>query len=310
MNTPLDAKANSPLDTQSVTPVALSATRLFDWSIRREFWEFRSLYLAPLGAAALYLIGFLLGAVHLPAKMRAAMALHSMEQHDAVALPYHFAALLLMGTAIIVGIFYSLDALYGERRDRSILFWKSLPVSDLTTVLSKATIPIILLPLIAFAVTIALQSVMLLVSTLVLFASGQSVVTFWSELSWFQMSSMLFFHLLGIHGLWYAPIYGYLVLVSAWARRAPFLWAALPPIAICFVEKIAFNTSHIANLLLYRLSGENEGAPFTLQSASMDPIHHLDLGRFLSSSGLWIGLACTAIFLVAAARLRRSRGPI
>lgn len=310
MNTPSDAMPNSPLDSQSVAPAALSATRSFDWSIRREFWEYRSLYLAPLAVAAVYLCGFLLGAVHLPTKMRAAMALHSMQQHDAIALPYHFAALLLMGTAIIVGIFYSLDALYGERRDRSILFWKSLPVSDLTAVLSKATIPIIILPLIAFAVTIALQLVMLLISTVVLMASGQSVATFWSQLSWFQMSLMLFFHLLGIHGLWYAPIYGYLLLVSAWARRAAFLWAALPPIALCFVEKIAFNTSHIANLLLYRLSGENEGAPFTLPSASMDPMHHLELGRFLGSPGLWIGLAFTAICLVAAARLRRSRGPI
>ena len=59
-------------------------------------------------------------------------------------------------------MFYCLDALYGERRDRSILFWKSLPVSDLTTVLSKASIPIVVLPLLTFAVTVATQLIMLL----------------------------------------------------------------------------------------------------------------------------------------------------
>jgi ABC-2 type transport system permease protein len=310
MNTPSDAMPNFPLDSHRVAPAPLSATRPFYWSIRREFWENRSLYVAPLAVAAVYLFGFLLGTIHLPARMRTAMSMDPMQRHETVALSYHLSALLLMGTVIIVGIFYSLDALYGERRERSILFWKSLPVSDLTTVLSKATIPIIILPLIAFAVTIALQAIMLLVSAPVLLASGQSVGAFWSQLSWFQMSLMLFFHLLGIHGLWYAPIYSYLLLVSAWARRAPFLWAALPPLALCAVEKIAFNTSHLASLLLYRLSGENEGAPFTLQNASMDPMHHLALGRFLSSSGLWIGLAFTAIFLAAAAQLRRSRGPI
>ena len=59
-----------------------------------------------------------------------------------------------MGTAFIVGIFYSLDALHGERRDRSILFWKSMPVSDLTTVLSKASIPLVVLPLLSFAISL------------------------------------------------------------------------------------------------------------------------------------------------------------
>ncbi len=64
--------------------------------------------------------------------------------------PYTFAAGCIMATAFIVGVFYCLDALHGERRDRSILFWKSLPVSDLTTVLSKASIPLVVLPLLSF----------------------------------------------------------------------------------------------------------------------------------------------------------------
>ena len=77
-------------------------------------------------------------------------------------LPYDIAAMMLIFTAFIVGVFYCLDALHGERRDRSILFWKSLPVSDLTTLLSKATIPLIVLPLVTFAIIVATQVVMLL----------------------------------------------------------------------------------------------------------------------------------------------------
>ena len=72
--------------------------------------------------------------------------------------------MLIMATAFYRGIFYSLEALHGERRDRSILFWKSLPVSDLTTVLAKASIPLVVLPLLVFAITAALQFVMLLLS--------------------------------------------------------------------------------------------------------------------------------------------------
>ena len=134
-----------------------------------------------------------------------------------------------MGTALIVGIFYSLDALYGERRDRSILFWKSLPVSDLTTVLSKLTIPLVVLPLLSFAISLATQFIMLLLSSVILLGSGVSIATLWTEVSFFHVSLVLLYHLLTVHGLWYAPIYGWLLLVSAWAPRAPFIWAVLPP---------------------------------------------------------------------------------
>ncbi len=104
-------------------------------------------------------------------------------------------------------MFYCLDALHGERRDRSILFWKSLPVSDLTTVLSKASIPLVVLPLLAFAITVVTQCIMLLLSSAVLLASGLSVATLWTQLSLFQMSLMLLYHLVTVHALWHAPIY-------------------------------------------------------------------------------------------------------
>src|SRR2546430_11655757 len=96
--------------------------------------------------------------------------LDSAHQRVAIGAPYDVAAMMLIFTAFIVGVFYCLDALHGERRDRSILFWKSLPVSDLTTVLSKMTIPVVILPLVTFAVVVVVQLIMaLMTSTNVIF---------------------------------------------------------------------------------------------------------------------------------------------
>jgi ABC-2 type transport system permease protein len=309
MNTQSNAVPDSP-QSQAIAPALMSPTRPMYWSVRRELWENRSIYLAPLAAAGLFLVGFLISTIHLPGKMRAASALDPMQQHQLIQQPYNFAALLLMGTAFIVAVFYCLDAFYGERRDRSILFWKSLPVSDLTTALSKASIPIVILPLLTFAITVLTQWIMFLLSTAVLLGSGLNVATVWSHLSLWQMWLMLLYHLLGIHGLWYAPIYCWMLLVSAWARRAPFLWAALPLFAIGILEKITFNTSHFAALLEYRFMGGPEGAKFIPGTMSTDPLAQLSPGHFLMSSGLWFGLAVAAAFLAAAVRLRCYRAPI
>ncbi len=307
MSTPSSAIPDSPLNSQAIAPT-MPTVQPFLWSVCREMMEYRSIYIALLAAGALYLFGFLISVIHLPGKIRAASALDPMQQHKAVQMPYHLAAFLLMGVALLVSIFYCLEALHAERRDRSILFWKSLPVSDLTAVLAKASIPIVVLPLLAFAVTIALQWLMLLLSSGVLLASGMSPAILW-KLPWIQMSVMLFCHLLFIHGFWYAPYYSWFLLVSAWARRAPFLWATLPLLTVGFLEKLVFNTTHFANFLGNRFMGGG-GAEFPPDASSMNPMAALNLGGFLTSPGLWIGLIVTAAFLAAAVRLRRNRGPI
>ena len=313
MNTQSNATPGPPFDAQAIAPQAMrdvSASRRLYWSIRRELWESRSIYLAPLAVATLILIGFLISTIHLGNKMRTVSALSAWQQLQVIELPYTVAALAIMATSFLVAIFYCLDALHGERRDRSMLFWKSLPVSDLTTVLAKASIPLVVLPLLTFAITFATQWIMLLLNMAVLLASGLSVAMLWSRLPFFQMSLMLLFHLLAIHGLWYAPIYAWLLLVSGWARRAVFLWAALPLFAIGLVEKIAFNTSHFTAMLAYRIGGGTEGGAFTASGMSMDPLTLLSPERFLISPGLWVGLAIAAAFLAAAVRLRHSREPI
>jgi ABC-2 type transport system permease protein len=276
--------------------------------VRRELWENRSVYIAPLAAAGVFLIGFLVSLLFLPARMRAVSMLDPAHQREAIATHYDIAAALMMLTAMIVGAFYCLGAFQSERRDRSILFWKSLPVSDLTTVLAKAFIPIVFLQLLAFGITFVMQLIMLLLSSAVLWANGLNAATLWTQLSFPRMSLLLLYHLVTVHALWYAPFYGYLLLVSAWARRAAFLWATLPLLAIGVVEKIAFNTSHLGSLLISRLGGGAEA--FTMPNTMpMNPMTHLTPVTYLSSPGLWLGLLFTALCLAAAVRLRRYRSP-
>jgi len=282
------------------------------WSVRRELWENRSIYVAPLAVAAVFLFGYSISTITLPHRMQGVLTSNPATQRVAITMPYSAAAFLMIVTAFLVGAFYCLDALHGERRDRSILFWKSLPVSDRTTVLSKASIPLVLLPLFAFAIAIATQVIMLLLSTAVLLGNGPSLAALWTHVKFFQSTLALLYVLTAI-ALWHAPIYAWLLLVSGWARRATVLWAVLPLLAISVLERIAFNTMHFMDLLGYRMNGWFKEAfvfPPKVSNLAMDPLEHLTPGKFLSTPGLWIGLAFAAIFLTAAVRLRHNREPI
>jgi len=239
-----------------------------------------------------------------------ALKLDPAQASEAVTQPYDVAAGLMMLTCIIVSVFYCLEALHSERRDRSILFWKSLPVSDLTTVLAKVSIPLVVLPLLTFAIAVAMQGIMLLLSSLILLGRGQSVAALWTKLSFFRMSLLMLYHILTAHALWPLPIYCWLILVSGWARRATFLWAVLPLVAIGGVELIVFRTGHFAALVGSRLIGAAPAFDSPDNMFPSGPMTHIAAGTFLSSPGLWIGLVVAAAFLAAAVRLRRYQGPI
>ncbi len=300
----------STVQSQGMAAVAFPAARLMYWSVRRELWENRAIYVAPVAVACVFLFGFSISILHLLVKMHAAPLLDVMQQRELTGQPYEFAEDLIMGTVIVVGVFYSIEALHGERRDRSILFWKSLPVSDLITVLSKAAIPIVVLPLLAFAITVLTQWVMLMIGSAVLLGSGHSVAILWSRVGIFHRWPMLLFHFLCIHGLWQSPIYAWLLLISVWARRVPILWAALPPLTIGIVEKVALNTMYFGSLIGSRFTGGSEGTAIMEHGRSMDQTMLLAPLHFFINPGLWIGLAITAAFLTAAVHLRRYRGPI
>ena len=300
----MNTQANAASQPRDVTTAMGAALRPFYWSVRRELWENRSIYIAPLAAGFLFLAGSAINMVHMRLHNEGPAALGLSIPHGSQG---ELAPALIMGVALIVSIFYCLDALYGERRDRSILFWKSLPVSDVTAVISKLAIPILILPLVSFIITVATQLLTLVISSAIFAGSGASVAGLWNEASFIRVPAIWLYHLVAVHGLWYAPFYAWLLLVSAWAPRAPFMWAALPPFVIVGVEKIAFNTSYFLNLLRYRLMGSGSSMSTEHQhdaAASLIP-HH-----FLSNPGLWSGLAVAAVFLFATVQLRRSRGPI
>jgi len=311
MNTELRVVPESLTDSQTVAAAATSRTRPLFWSVRRELWENRSIWIAPLITAGVILFGFAIAAIDFPQRRRATLLLDPALQPARIQLPYDVAMYMIMLTALLLWLFYCLDALYGERRDRSILFWKSLPVSDLTTVLSKVTIPLVVLPLVAFVVTVATQAALLLISNLVLGMNGLSPATeaqlpllrSWPSLlyAWIAMT------------VWDAPFYGWLLLVSASARRAPILWAVVPLVAIAAIERIVFQTNYFVSFLEYRSVGW-AAAAFASRPHQylrmIDLLSPLTPGRFLMNPDLWIGLLVTAGFLAAAVRLRRYRAPL
>jgi ABC-2 type transport system permease protein len=270
----------------------ISWPRRYYWSLRRELWEHPSIYVAPVAAGALAVVAYLLSSVRVVGQTQV--------EDVVLGRPFAFAAGLVMFSTIAVGVFYSLDTLYGERRDRSILFWKSLPVSDATTVAAKVTVPLVILPLLTTVVAIAALIVMIVTGSLLTGSPnpplGRSAV-------------LLLYHMFAVHALWWAPFFGWMLLISAWARRAPLVWAVVPIVGISFAENIAFNTSGFADMLRSRLNFSPE-AIVAKGAMPIDPSTHLTPGSFLSSPGLWLGLALLVAFAVVAARLRRSNGPI
>jgi ABC-2 type transport system permease protein len=285
-----------------------AAPQPFYWSVWREIWENRSIYVAPILVAVVVLFGFLVSTIGLPERRREVLLLDDpAKTRAAIDMPYDMAAIMLILTAFVVGVFYCLDALYGERRDRSILFWKSLPVSDSTTLLSKATIPLVVLPLVTFAIVVVTQLVMMLWTSVLLISHGMSPASTWTYVPLFRDSFTLLYGLAAI-ALWHAPIYGWALLISGWARRATFLWAVVPFLAIGFFEKITFGTSHFASMLKDRLMGFAPKA-FAFQLHSVDS-PQLTPGAYLISPGLWLGLIAAAVFIVTSIRMRRYRGPL
>jgi ABC-2 type transport system permease protein len=220
----------------------------------------------------------------------------------------------------IVLNFYLLDCLYAERKDRSILFWKSLPVSDVATVASKLLVALAVVPLGVYVVAILSD---LLFSAIIAvrasFNHSQILIGAWDTLAWLKVQATVFVVVLGTL-LWFAPLAALLLLVSAWARRSVFLWAALPPVIAIFVEWLAFGTHYVFRLIQYRIDGiwvdmdlakvvqgtvYTGGHPFSTGPApEYGPLQVLPA---FANIDLWLGLAVAVLFTFAAVRIRRYR---
>ena len=158
---------------------------------------------------------------------------------------------MVLGT---IGFFYALDSLYADRRDRSVLFWKSLPLSDTETVASKFAVGVVAIPLVAAVAAILAQLVVAVGITVKGAIAGNDVGVMWDG-SVLGASMLLTGVVTAASILWYAPLVAYLMLASAWAPKSPFLWAILPPMALVLLEKIAFGTNALWQFITYRVFG-------------------------------------------------------
>jgi ABC-2 type transport system permease protein len=310
MSTLSDEVLESPAGAPGAANATPRPTRPFHWSVRRELWENRSIWMAPAGVAAFAVAALVIHALTMPSHMPGLLGNDPGSPGSATG-TYRVATLLTLVTAFVTGAFYCLEALSGERRDRSILFWKSLPVSDRTTVLAKATLPLVVLPVVTLAATVAMQLILLLLSAFALLVQGQSVAPLWGELQLPRMWLALPYAVTAAT-LWHAPVYAFLLLVSGWARRTAALWAVLPLLALGLLEKLTMDTTRVLAVVQYRLVGWY-GEAFAVPGGEhipFSPGNGFTPGRFVGAPGLWIGLVLAAVFLAGAGRMRRLREPV
>ena len=285
----------------------MTSARHLNWSIRRELWENRSLYLAPAALALVILIGFATNSSRYTDRLRIIQQLVAEKQVLAAMLPFTLAASVIVATTWLAAGFYCLDALHGERRDRSILFWKSMPVSDLTSVLAKMSVPLAAAPLIAGVVALAAQAVLLVVAAIFLAIQGVEAGAMLSRLPYGAMLVSLFYGA-AVQALWFAPVFAYLLMVSAWAKRSTFAWAFIPIFGAWAVESITSGTQYVSNLVRYRLSGGQVHA-FTIdgRDGTVTSLSQMTPWEYLTAPGLWLGLLFAAGFVAVAVQLRRRR---
>ena len=298
MSTQANLLHDTTEQTATVSSARISPVRLLLWSVRRELWDNHSLYLAPAIVAGLVLLGFFFGPFGIGNSTHAGLG-NGESYRLTVITPYDLASALLLMTSVLLSVFYSLDALYAERRDRSLLFWKSLPVSDLTAVLAKTSIPLLVVPLITFATVVVTHLSMALASSVVLLRMGEPVAPLWVQLNFAHTWVWLLGHLLVVAALWYAPFYTWMLLVSAWATRAPLLLAFLPPLALAALEAMVWRTAHIGTALVARLAHGN------MTVSRPEPVL-----SGCNTPEMWLGLLTAAVFFAATVQLRRYRGAL
>jgi ABC-2 type transport system permease protein len=227
-------------------------------------------------------------------------------------------AMLFAVVVSAIVAFYLVDALYSDRKDRSILFWKSLPVSDLKTVGSKYLTAFAAMPLQAVALFFATALLVWLIAGLAGAVAGTGQFLLQGPLALLQAVIVMVYGLVAL-GLWLAPLHAWLLLVSAFARRAVLAWATLPPLLVIVAEKTLFDTNYFAYALGQRLAGGMELAFSGEGNAAIEAVDggvsavfpaladFLTPGRFLAAPALWAGLVVAAVFFAGAVWLRRWR---
>jgi ABC-2 type transport system permease protein len=304
----------------------MSPSSTFLTLLRREFWEHRGLLYAPLAVAVMLVVftlvggGMPRGAITVELHGDAANFVNAMSGEK----QRKFFGIVVAGlmvpqllVAMVVTFFYLLDSLYSERKDRSILFWKSLPVSDGMTVASKAAVALLVVPLIVYALSLLVSLVVF--GVLAMKYSGTPLATLveWHTFDWFAVQGVVLLNV-AIAALWYAPIVAALLMISAAARRATVLWAVVPPLILAVVERNTLGTDYVPRFLTYRLTGFFDAmgmglgrAPQGSTAEQVDRVatlyDRINAAPLLLNVDLWLGVAAAVALLAIAIRLRRWR---
>jgi ABC-2 type transport system permease protein len=294
--------------------------RMFETLVRREFWEHRSLWRGPLVVSILLLVCAVLthGALKIDAaepsewlNPQSKATVFALAQW-ALAVPQY----LVMSLSLS---FYLLDCLYAERKDRSILFWKSLPVSDGATVASKVVVACVVVPLGTFALALVTDILFTAIWDLRAVIGHSPELLVWDTVAFLKTQALMFLGLV-VSVLWYSPFLGCLLLASACVRRNVLLWVTVVPLLVVIFEQIAFGTHWLSRLIDYR--GNGIWYALHLESALLASIHNVGpaevvslpevydrvhVGPAFTNIDLWLGLAFAAACAYAAARVRGFR---
>jgi ABC-2 type transport system permease protein len=322
MSTPDTNVSSADTPAAVVPPVSAAARqsvlRTMIVLVRRELWEHRALWITPLIVGGLLVLTAF--PIHFGNVSFGAHAEEFASQDNRLGM----FTLILWGQTlpqylvmVIVLSFYLMDCLYQERKDRSILFWKSLPVSDADTVISKLLVALVVVPLGVY-LTAMVCGVLFQTIWAVRTAAGSlpNIAVAWDTVAWLKVQGLMLYGLL-VSMLWYAPMAAFLLLVSAWARRNVFLWASLPPVIAIIIERAAFGTRYVQHLLEYRSWSGIWNAlltePITPESGHgrvvslADLFDNTSMSRAFLNIDLWLGLAVAAALVFAAIRIRRYR---
>ena len=273
--------------------------------IRREFWEHRMmLVMAPLALCVVYLIFCAIAGAKINVNLLEFGNQPPMSAAFLIVIHTAFTILLYLLMAV-VAFFYLCDCLYGERKDRSILFWKSLPVSDSMTVLSKLIVALVAIPVVVYALSFATNVIAFAIFKILFHAAAPpSVTSDWTILGWARLNGYLIVDIL-VLALWFAPVAAYQLFISAVVPRAPFVFTVLPPLTLVFGEALFFRTWNIGHFLGHRLGTlgyvPRRGAGV---QGVIDAINALPL---LARPELWIGVLLAAALIVVTIRIRRHR---
>jgi ABC-2 type transport system permease protein len=295
--------------------------------MRREIWEHRSIWVTP---AAVATITTLLAIAMVIAVAAFGEILNpDIEKIADATIPetVRRAALagFLMGNTTVfliamwfVTIFYCLDAMYAERKDKSILFWRSLPITDAETVVSKLLIAFVAIPVATLAAVIVSHLLNLIIVSIWLATEGANPFRFiWGAVPLFDTWAAVTTILIAVP-IWMAPLLGWFLFVSAWAKRGPLLRASLPIAILPILEYIVFRTWTLGEAILTRLSivtmplfdsiskaGFDEDDLQSMLTENLSLVSWLDYGSFFSSLEVWMGLIVCGLFATAAIYMRR-----